>query len=68
MGDAHHGIRGNLGGEWKMCKCVLCCCTGGFMTARPSLCRSRQKAERCSFTATFEGGCYEVSEGSETQV
>jgi hypothetical protein len=38
------------------------------MTARPSLCRSRQKAERCSFTATFEGGCYEVSKGSETQV
>ena len=38
------------------------------MMPRPSLCRSRQKAERCSFTATFEGGCYAVSKGSETQV
>jgi len=36
--------------------------------ARLSLCRSRQKAERCSFTARFEGGCYEVSKGVENQI
>ena len=38
------------------------------LMVRPRLCLPRQKAERCSFSATSEGGCYEVPKGIEIQV
>jgi hypothetical protein len=38
------------------------------LMARARLCLSRHKTERCSFSATSEGGCYEVSKGVEVQI
>jgi hypothetical protein len=55
------------GRENENAKVYLSHCKHRLMS-RPRPCLSRQTAEGRSFNAIFEGGCYEVSQGGETQV